>query len=77
MTLSDRQLQTLHQMLALTRSQELNCDQCLVKMAEFAENTLAGNAVPKSLQDVEQHLSLCGECEEEFKALLQALKPDA
>ena len=77
MTLSRQQLQALHKMLSLTRSQELTCDQCLKKMAQFADNALAGNAVPDDLADVEHHLALCGECEQEFRALMEALKPES
>ncbi len=76
MALTDRQFKTLYKMLSLTQSQELSCDECLKNMAEFAENALAGDAVPEHLQGIESHLALCGECEEEFRALLKALEPD-
>lgn len=74
MTLSPRQIETLHKMLLLTESQELTCDECLDKMAEFAEAALAGQQVPDNLQNIESHLALCKDCEEEFRALLKALQ---
>ena len=76
MVLSERQFETLSKMLLLTMSHELTCDECLKRMAEFAENALADQSVPEDLKDVEQHLALCEDCEEEFKALLAALKPE-
>ena len=60
-------------MVSLTRSGEIGCDECLSKMAEFAETTLAGGDLPEGLKKVEEHLALCGECEEEFRALIDAL----
>ena len=63
-------------MLSLTKHQELSCDECFSRMAEFAENALADQSVPEDLKAVEHHLALCGECEEEFRALLAALKTD-
>ncbi len=74
MTLSKQQLETLHKMLSLTNNQELTCDECLTKMAEFAEVALADDSIPDNLRDIEHHLALCEECEEEFTALLKALK---
>ena len=76
MTLSQRQVETLYRMLSLTKSEELTCDECLKRMAEFAENALAGDAIPENLQAIEHHLALCGECEEEFRALMDALESD-
>ena len=47
---------------------------CLEAMAEFAENQLEGKTVPESLKTIKDHLELCGECREEFEALLTALQ---
>jgi predicted anti-sigma-YlaC factor YlaD len=35
---------------------------------------LEGKSIPDSLQAVEHHLGNCGECQEEYEALLTALK---
>lgn len=76
MVLSKDQLEILSKMLLLTQSQELTCDECLKHMAEFAENAIADQSVPEDLKAVEHHLALCGECEEEFRALLAALQSE-
>ena len=59
---------------AALREHELNCNECLDKMAEFAERELAGKAVPDALEAVQHHLSICGECSEEYESPLTALQ---
>ena len=73
MKLTSDQIDSLLKMLAHTQSEEVTCDDCLKELAEFAEQKLAGKPVPEGLRAIEQHLALCGECHEEFEALLQAL----
>jgi len=68
---------TLKKVVALalmTRDEEINCDQCLLEMAQFAETELAGRDVPEALAVVRHHLDLCGPCCEEYRALLGALQ---
>lgn len=60
-------------MLVLTRDEEATCDDCLNRLAEFAETTLAGKSVPDGLRSIDEHLERCGECREEFSALKLAL----
>ena len=74
MSLSRDQLAELIRSLSLTRSDEATCEDCLQRLAEFAEHTLAGKSVPVGLQAIEHHLILCGECREEYQALLSALE---
>ena len=56
-----------------TRAAEINCDECLVRVGEYAETRLAGLPVAERLAAVEQHLQICGECREEFEALRRAM----
>ncbi|MEW6114903.1 MAG: hypothetical protein AB1664_22420 [Thermodesulfobacteriota bacterium] len=74
MVLNVDQLKGLMRGLSKTREHELNCNECLDKMAEFAERELAGKPVPDALEAVQHHLSICGECSEEYDALLTALQ---
>ena len=74
MALSKRQIDELVRLIGLTQEQEINCEQCLALVAEFAERQLAGKSVPEGLQAVEHHLSICAECQEEYQALQRALK---
>ena len=73
MTLTPDRLHALLTMLAHTRSHEVTCDDCFQELAEFAEHRLSGKSVPEGLRAIEQHLTQCGECREEFETLRQAL----
>ena len=77
MTLSHDEINNLLRLVARTHDVELTCDQCLALVAEFAEQQMAGKSVGESLRAVEQHLSICAECEEEFKALRRTLKDES
>ncbi len=74
MVLSREQIEELIRTLSLTRTVEADCDECLGEMAEFAEMQLQGKTVSESLRAVEHHLAMCGECQEEYEALVTALK---
>ena len=73
MKINNQKMQSLLDMLALTREEETSCDGCSQQLAEFAETRLAGKSLPESLKSIEAHLELCGECREEFEALKLAL----
>ncbi len=69
MPLSKKEIDELLRLVSLTEDNELNCDQCLSLVAEFAEQQLQGKTLHDGLQAVQQHLSVCGECREEYEAL--------
>lgn len=74
MPLSKNELQDLLRLVGLTGDNEINCEQCLTLVAEFSECELAGKSIPESLRAVEQHLSVCSECREEYEALRRVLR---
>jgi hypothetical protein len=74
MSLSKEEINDLMRLIALTKDEEIDCERCLARVAEFAERELAGRSVPAGLEAVAHHLSVCTECCEEFDVLLQALK---
>jgi uncharacterized protein with PIN domain len=74
MSLSKEQMDALVRLIGLTKEDEINCECCLERVAEFAERELAGKSIPESLEAVKQHLAVCGECREEYEALERALK---
>ena len=76
-TLSKNQIKNLLQLLTKTKDRELNCEECLQQVAEYAEQSLAGSDISKAMALVEQHLSVCQECEEEYQALLSVLKTES
>ncbi len=73
MALSRDELHELLRLLVETQDTELNCEQCLAAVAEFAERQLVGHTIPAGLQAIEQHLSVCAECRDEYEALRRTL----
>ncbi len=74
MSLSKQEIDDLLRMIRLTCDHEIDCECCLSRVAEYAEQELAGKSIPAALEAVERHLALCSECCEEYQALLQALR---
>lgn len=58
----------------MTVPDEIGCDECFDKLNEFAEMELAGKSPEKALPLVADHLKKCGECRQEYEALLAALE---
>lgn len=56
-----------------TRTDEITCQQCYDHLDNFAEMTLVGKNAADALPLVQDHLEHCGECRQEFEALLLAL----
>lgn len=57
-----------------TRDDEIGCDECFDKLDAYAEMELAGKSPEKAMPLIEDHLKKCGECREEYQALLSALR---
>ncbi len=61
--------------LDMTGDEELACDECFEELDRFVEMKLAGlNAAAMPL--VQDHLDRCGDCREEYEALLDALRAE-
>lgn len=69
-------LRMLAQVLARTHEDELGCDECFELLDRFVETELAGLDAATAMPLVEDHLRKCGDCREEFEALLAALKAE-
>jgi len=74
MSLSKKEIDGLIQMISLTKNEEINCEQCLSSVSEFAEFELTGKSPSDALRAVEHHLSICTECHEEYLLLRSAIK---
>ena len=57
-----------------TRPDEIGCAECFEQMDRFVEMELAGKNAAQAMPLVRDHLDRCGNCREEFEALLAALK---
>ena len=73
MSLSKKQIDGLMRLVGLTKDSEINCEECLLLVAEFVEQQLAGKSISEGLKAVEHHLSICAECCEEYEALRRTL----
>lgn len=74
MKLNQKQIDNLLGLISHTREDEINCNECLHHLAEFAEIRLRNQPLPAALASVEHHLSVCAECREEYQALRDALR---
>ncbi len=57
-----------------TQPDEIGCDDCFEKLHEFAEMELAGKSPDEAMPLVKDHLDRCGNCREEYEALLEAMR---
>ncbi len=57
-----------------TREEEIGCDECFEQLDLFVETKLSGLDAATAMPLVQDHLDKCGDCREEFEALLTALR---
>lgn len=74
--LQREQLAQMTQMVAATRPDEIGCDECYEQLDRFADLHLAGKNAAEAMPLVQDHLERCGDCREEFEALLAALRAE-
>ena len=60
--------------IAETREEEIGCDECFEQLDLFVETKLSGLDAAAAMPLVQDHLDKCGDCREEFEALLTALR---
>ena len=63
--------------IVTTRPDEIACDECFEQLDRFVDVTLAGKNAAEAMPLVQDHLDRCGDCREEFEALLSALQATA
>ena len=72
--LNPEKLKNLVRKIADTRDVELDCDRCFAEMNRFVDLLIEGKEPEEAVPLMQHHLELCGECHEEFEALLAAIK---
>ncbi len=77
MPLDRQQVKALLSVVADTHEEEINCDECLAGMAEFAETQLVGAEIPTALKLIRAHIAFCPECTEEYELLLDVVSVDS
>ncbi len=60
--------------IAEVREEEIGCDECFEQVDRFIEMELSGLDAARAMPLVQEHLEICGECREEFEALMMALR---
>ena len=74
MKLSIEVLKEMVQSIAMTRPDEIGCDDCFEQIDQFVELKLQGKDAAEAMPLVQAHLDRCGNCREEFEALLDCLR---
>ncbi len=74
MPLSKQQIDTLLTLVVNSSADAMECDGCLVNVAQFAEAELMGASLCESMKKVQTHLRNCPCCNDEYEALLAALE---
>ena len=67
-------LRSLLRAAVRTRPDEMSCGDCYEALGAFAEAYLDGTNAEEAMPLVAEHLRMCHECEEEFRALLDGLR---
>ncbi len=60
--------------IAAAREVEIGCDECFEQLHRFVGMRLSGLDPAQAMPLVQEHLEICGECREEFEALLASLR---
>ena len=60
--------------ITATRPDEIGCDTCYEELHRFADMLKDGKDPAQVMPLVQHHLDMCGNCGEEFEALLSALE---
>ncbi len=60
--------------IAEAREVEIGCDECFEQLDRFVEMRLSGLDATQAMPLVHEHLEICGECREEFEALLASIR---
>lgn len=74
--LNPEDLGKLARALDMTREEELSCDECFKELDRFVEMELAGLNAAAAMPLVQDHLDKCGDCREEYEALLGVLRAE-
>jgi hypothetical protein len=64
----------LVRVVAETREVEIGCDECYEQLDRFVEMRPSGLNAAQAMPLIQEHVEICGECREEFEALLAALR---
>ena len=67
-------IETMVRAILTTKEDEIGCDECFSVLDLFIELKMAGKNAAEIMPLVQDHLERCGDCHEEYDAILVALK---
>jgi hypothetical protein len=76
MSLTPDEYRELAKYVLRTRPNEIGCDDWLGHAPRYAELMAAQQPVPEPLRLAAEHLDVCPECAEEFRATLAAVRDE-
>jgi hypothetical protein len=62
------------QILEGVREEEMTCDEMFTRLDEFVETEVKSHDAEKLMPLLREHLDMCPDCDEEYKALLTVLE---
>ena len=71
------QLLAMVEAIFAAHEDELDCEGCDVEMPHLVELIEAGEDPALLLPAVQEHLNMCGDCREEFEALLAIVRAES
>jgi hypothetical protein len=74
MKLTREVIRKMMRSIHMTHQHELTCGECFSEVDRFAELELTGKNPAEALPLVQEHLERCGNCQEEYEALILALR---
>ncbi|TFH20363.1 MAG: hypothetical protein E4H03_12355 [Myxococcales bacterium] len=74
MKLTYEQMRELLRLVEATNAAEIDCEEFLARVGAVLESLEPGENIPPEFRAVAQHLQVCGECKEEFDALMVAFR---
>jgi hypothetical protein len=72
--LQDEVIVKFLQILEDVRTEDMSCNELFVRLDEFVETEVHSHNAGKLMPLVREHLDLCPDCDEEYKALLTVLE---
>ena len=76
MSLTPEEYRELAKYVLQTRPTEIGCDDWLGHAPRYAELMAAQQPVPESLRLAAEHLDVCPECAEEFRAVKEEVEAE-
>lgn len=72
----DMDVERILEMILETEEDDIDCEKTFERLHEYAEKIVKGEKAARLMPLIEKHLSSCSDCQEEYEALLRALRSE-